>query len=279
MIKQYLTNVKIAKFPILVIILMCVLSRLPQLCSPDLLLDPDECIITLMAKYWRSGEDHSLFFWGQNYGFSFVEILFILFFSFFLGFTTLSVKLAMLSMWTLGVVFLYKTLLEIFGKENKMYPLLITILFISLPAWAVWSMKARGGYLTSYTAGFIVTYLLFYDNKSHHFLKWLLIGFLLQIVFQSQLFWLIGLFPLMCFFLFGAVFWKKLLGITLGASLLGIPLFFYKKSVDIIYNAPIILPNFEDWKMYLNAFLAIFSILYTDTIISHFILNQTRRAV
>ena len=49
------------------------MSRLPQLLSPDLLLDGDECILGLMAKHLAQGREFPIFFYGQRYGLAVIE--------------------------------------------------------------------------------------------------------------------------------------------------------------------------------------------------------------
>ena len=39
-------------------------SRLPQLRTPNLLVDGDECILGLMAKHVAHGKEFPVFFWG-----------------------------------------------------------------------------------------------------------------------------------------------------------------------------------------------------------------------
>ena len=55
------------KYPVLFIIIIAVLSRMPYLLSPNLLLDGDECVIGLMARHMYEGKGFSIFFWGQQY--------------------------------------------------------------------------------------------------------------------------------------------------------------------------------------------------------------------
>lgn len=62
---------------ILVIILLCFASRLPQILSSNLFLDGDECIVGLMAKHLFEGIEFPLYFYGQFYGFSLLEVGFI----------------------------------------------------------------------------------------------------------------------------------------------------------------------------------------------------------
>lgn len=187
---------KIYKYPITVIILICFTSRIPQLISPNLTLDGDECVVGLMAKHWFTGRDFQFYFWGQDYGFSLIEILFILPFYALFGISTISVKIAMLSLWTIGCIFLFK-IIEFVTKNDKKLAFLLTILFISLPAWGAWSMKARGGYLTSFAASNLLIYLIF-TRKTSPFL-YISTGILLMLISESQPFWLVWVLPLVVF--------------------------------------------------------------------------------
>ena len=97
------------KYALFIIIILCFLSRLPLLLSETLFLDGDECIVGLMAKHFYVGIDVPLFFYGQSYGFSFIEVLAIRIFYGLFGINDISIKLAMFSLWTIGVVFLSET--------------------------------------------------------------------------------------------------------------------------------------------------------------------------
>ena len=191
MFKQYKILILLA--------VICIVSRLPQLLGPTLMLDGDECVVAVMAKHILTGKDFSLFFYGQAYGFSFIECLFIIPFYWVFGITTIAVKLGMLSLWTIGVLFLYQAFMLI-SKGNKWLPLLFTLVLICSPAWAVWSMKARGGYLTSFTLTSLLLYLLFLDRKNN--ISWLWSGVLCFFIYQSQPLWLPGLVPFIAYFLF-----------------------------------------------------------------------------
>lgn len=186
---------------VLLIILACLASRLPLLLDTSLMLDGDECVVALMAKHAYLGKELPVFFWGQNYGFSLIEVLIILPFYALLGYTTIAVKLAMLSLWTIGVVFLYKTMVAI-NKDKRLFAFLLTLVFILSPTWSSWSMEARGGYLTSFTFTSISLYLLFNVGKLNDTLRYTLIGVCSYIVYIAQPFWLTGLVPLITYQLF-----------------------------------------------------------------------------
>lgn len=191
----------------LIILLLCFITRLPQLSSDNLVLDGDECVEALMAKHLYEGKEIPLYFYGQAYGFSLVELLPISVNYFFFGISDLPVKLAMLLMWTLGIFFFYKTLLLINFKNTRI-PFLITALFIFAPAWAVWSMKARGGYLSSFLICSIITYLLFNEHLNKKVLSWLATGFLIVVMYESQPLWLPGLLPILIYKLYTGGKWK-----------------------------------------------------------------------
>jgi hypothetical protein len=181
---------------VLLIVLLCVLTRLPQLLSKDLLLDSDECIVALMAKHMCGGKDFSVFFYGQSYGFSLVETAAISLFSLPAGITDIAVKLAMLALWTTGVVFFYKTLKEVIAG-NRYIAVVVTLLLIYCPAWAVWSMKARGGYLTAFMCSNMICWLLLRKNRSYA--GFATAGVLMVLVLFSQPLWLPGLLPVLVY--------------------------------------------------------------------------------
>lgn len=182
----------------IIILLLCVVSRLPQLLSDNLLLDGDESVVGLMAKHLADGRHIPVYFYGQQYGLSFFEVVPISISYVFLGISDIAVKVTMLLMWTIGTLFFYKTLRQI-GSGNKTTALLITLVLIFSPAWAVWSMKARGGYLTSYLLVPVVTYLLFHSEWQRKMVAYLLVGLFLIIIYESQPLWLVGLLPIVTF--------------------------------------------------------------------------------
>lgn len=189
------------KYSVFLIIIFCFLSRLPQLFSENLFLDGDECIVGLMAKHFSEGIDVPYFFYGQTYGFSFVEVVAIRISYLFLGVNALAVKMGMLSLWTIGVVFLYKTLRQFEEKGETWLPLLVTFVFIFIPSFSVWSMKARGGYLTAFMVTYLITYLIFSKNWNKYLVTSFIIGLLANVVYQSQALWMVGLFPILLYYL------------------------------------------------------------------------------
>ncbi|MBS1690438.1 MAG: hypothetical protein JSS96_17030, partial [Bacteroidetes bacterium] len=187
--------------------------------------------VALMTKHLLAGKDISLFFYGQAYGFSFIECLFILPFYALFGVSTLSVKIGMLLLWTIGVIFLYKAFAALSRNPNTSLVLIIT--FIALPAWAVWSMKARGGYLTAFTATSIILYLLFKKEGKKTSLTYYIIGVLTVLVYQSQPLWLPGLIPLLLFKGFEKK--RRLLDMAIPIAILSLAFLHLKQSLPQFY--------------------------------------------
>ena len=52
---------------------ICIASRLPQLRSPNLLVDGDESVLGLMAKHVAQGKEFPIFFYGQHYALATIE--------------------------------------------------------------------------------------------------------------------------------------------------------------------------------------------------------------
>jgi hypothetical protein len=174
------------------LVAVSVVSRLPQLRSPNLLVDADEAVLGLMAKHLALGREFPIFFYGQHYGFSSIEAMagalsFLLF-----GTNAISLKLAMLALWTLGIVFLFLAQARLVGVDRSFW---ITMVFLLTPAWAVWSMKARGGYLTAFTATAALLWLLVQDRERETPVRWLVAGALTFLIYLAQPLWLPAVLP------------------------------------------------------------------------------------
>lgn len=227
----------ILKYPILILILLCLISRLPILLSPNLMLDGDECIIALMTKHFSEGKGIPIFFYGQSYGFSLLEVATIQSFSWIIGLSTVTIKLSMLFLWTIGIIFFYKTLKQIEFGSNKLAALLITLLFIFSPVWAIWSMKARGGYITAFVLSSVITYLTVHNKWQKTIYLPIIIGVLLSIVFQSQPLWLAGLIPVIVYYLSKNKWFYKTALSAFGLAV-GMSLFYLLKAGSSIYWSP-----------------------------------------
>lgn len=213
---------------VLSLVLTCILSRVPLLLSPNTLLDGDECVVATMAKFLYEGRGpFALFFWGQNYGFSFLECLCILPFYALFGYGMLAVKSGMLLLWTTGCWFFLQMLRQL--THRRWMPLLLTLLLAVHPAWALWALKARGGYLTAFCLSNLSLWLLL--RPHNRTIIYPLTGLLICLVFQSQPLWLVGLLPLALYALLRAAGWRRrllLTGLPFAACMLAFH--FYKLS-------------------------------------------------
>lgn len=183
------------------LILLCIISRLPQMLSPYLLLDGDEAIIGLMAKHFVHGKNFPVFFYGQQYGFVLFEVAAVAIGLLIGGVSTLAVKLPVFALWIAGIIFFYKALLAI-SKGNRSLAFFFTAVLVLCPAWAAWAMKARGGYITAFTLTNMLLYLLLDDKQVGKKVIWAFIGASLVVIFYAQPLWLPGLMPFLLWRLF-----------------------------------------------------------------------------
>lgn len=183
---------------LLILIVACLVTRLPQLWSPDLLLDGDEAVLALMAKHLAAGQSFPIFFYGQTYGFALLEAaagaaMFTL-----CGPQAWALKLAMLALWSTGIACYFLALRELVPHSRR-WPFVIALLLVTSPAWAVWSMKARGGYLTAFLLSSLITWLVLHRDWHRRGRVQLLAGFLTVMVAEAQILWLPGLIPLVAY--------------------------------------------------------------------------------
>lgn len=228
---------------IALLVLLCFATRIPQLVSDKLLLDGDESVVAIMAKHMLTGKDFSFYFYGQQYGLAFIECFFIMPFYLLLGVNAVAVKLGMLTLWTLGVVLLYR-FLRLINKGPDIYPILFILLFICAPGWAVWSMKARGGYLTAFAASSGLLCLLFSRKKT--VVQYLFAGLLLALIYESQRIWLPGLLPFIIYALVKDRKPSHYLSFLLPAAALLVLLYFYKQTLPTFGEMPMFLPTAQD---------------------------------
>ena len=177
---------------VVALVAIAILSRLPQLLSPYLIVDGDEAILGLMAKHLSEARAFPVFFYGQNYGLSIVEaaaaaIVFLL-----AGVGAVQLKAAMLALWIIGIVALFRGLQRVLGIHAAFWT---SVLLVLLPAWAVWSMKARGGYVTAFTAFALLLALLFRRTGERGHATWFGGGALVALIFLAQPVWLPGVLP------------------------------------------------------------------------------------
>jgi hypothetical protein len=172
---------------------ICVASRLPQLRSPNLLIDGDESVLGLMAKHVAQGKELPIFFYGQHYALATVEagagaLGFLI-----SGVNATSLKISMLALWTLGVLFTFLALSKTLNVRRGFW---ISTVLVLNPAWAAWSMKAGGGYITSFTATALLAWLLVQPRERESMFRWLTAGALTAVIYLAQPLWLPGVLPI-----------------------------------------------------------------------------------
>jgi hypothetical protein len=184
-------------FHVSALIAIGVVSRLPQLLSPNLLLDGDECILGLMAKHVSEGRGFPLFFYGQPYGLAVIEapLAALNFLAFGVG--VLPLKTAILALWLAGVVFYFLAFAEPLGHARSFC---LTLLLLLMPAWAVSSMKAWSGYVTAFAMLGVLLYLLTRPGGPRA-LSWLVAGGITSVIYFAQPLYLPGAIPIVLFYL------------------------------------------------------------------------------
>ena len=110
------------------------------------------------------------------------------------GVGALTLKLAMLALWTVGVLFWFLALSRLVGTTRSFW---ISAVLLLNPVWAVWSMKAGGGYITSFTATAVLLWLLVRDRESETVTRWLIAGALTGVIYLAQPLWLPGVLPIL----------------------------------------------------------------------------------
>lgn len=181
---------------IILIFFIAIISRLPQLTSDNLLLDGDECIVGLMAKHINTDSSIPVYFYGQPYGFSLIETSTIAIFYNLFGVNHYAIKISMLLLWMIGILFIHKTLM-LLNLNNKWLPLIFVLLLILSPSWAVWSMKARGGYVSSFLLSAISIYLTINPKSNGRFITYFFLGLLIILIKECQPLWIPGVISIL----------------------------------------------------------------------------------
>jgi hypothetical protein len=176
---------------VLALAAICAVSRLPQLLSPNLLADGDECVLGLMAKHVAQGKEFPIFFYGQHYAFSAVETVVSALGFLVAGVGAVQLKLAGLALWTAGIVFLFLALSRPLGAARGFW---IAVLLVLNPAWSVWSMRMGGGYLTAFAASSVLVWLLARERETAW--RWRVAGALTAVIYLAQPLWLPGVIPI-----------------------------------------------------------------------------------
>jgi hypothetical protein len=191
-------NKEFVLIPLLLVLFT--LLRLPYLNSDNYILDGDEAVVGLMVKHFSEGTDIPFFFYGQEYGFCFIEVLAATPFYWVMGPTDFALNLGMLSLFTLGVFFLYR--IAFYFSKNFSFSLLLSVFMGVFPVWMIWATKARGGYESAFFLSMLLLWLVLvkWKEKSPNITSGLILGGLLGLVWLSQPLWLPGLLPFVVYY-------------------------------------------------------------------------------
>lgn len=176
---------------------LCILFRLPNLLSRNLFFDIDEAVIGIMAKDLLNGHSIPYYFYRQNYGFSTVETLFTAFFIKLLGAGVWALKLAGLSMFSLGGTFLLYSLKH--KKVSTLCWICAFIIIAGFPSWYIWGTLMRGGYLTSFVCVTAVVYIT--QRFTNSYLYVTCCALLFFIAYESQILIFLPVLPLLMYWL------------------------------------------------------------------------------
>ncbi len=170
-----------------------IVIRLPHFLSDAFWFDGDEGIVGIMAQDLLTGKNFSLYFYGQNYGFSIVEVTSVALWLKLIGTGIWALRLGGLTLFALGSTFLFQGLLA--RNVSIKTALLITLAMLFFPPWILWGGMVRGGYLTAFLA-ISILFSVSSDLKMK-LLNYVLIGMLLAIAFESHIFLLLPILPLL----------------------------------------------------------------------------------
>jgi hypothetical protein len=176
---------------------VAVAARLPQLLSPNLLAEGDECLVGLMGLHVARGHDFPLFFYGQKYGLAIVEASAAAVSFALAGAGPVTLKAAMLAVWIAGAACYFRAFAHVLGTARSFW---ITVLLVLMPAWGVTSMKAWSGYVTAFAATGLVIDLVM-RSQDRRAAAWLAAGAVTAIVYFAQPLWLPGLLPIVLYHL------------------------------------------------------------------------------
>jgi len=196
MIKKLVANIKNKDLlAVGVIIFLNILPRLIYIFNNGFFIDGDEAIFGTMIRDFLNNGHLPLFFYGQNYGFVFFEVLLSSIISFFFGINIFSMKIAMLIFWLMSMVILYYIGKKIFASRRWAFLSVLLISFI--PAWFDWATKARGGYLTALLLSNII--ILLTVSKKNIF-RIIIISLSLIFIYYSQPLWIVVTAPFIVFY-------------------------------------------------------------------------------
>ncbi len=137
-------------------------------------LDSDEAIVGLMAKHIVTGKDYPIFYYGQNYMGSLEAFLAAGIFAIG-GVSVFNLKLLMIILFCFFIVITYYLAKSMTNKITALF----SILFLAIPPpfFAMYGLKARGGYMETLIFGSLLLLLIVnYEKKMQSANGYLQIG-------------------------------------------------------------------------------------------------------
>lgn len=205
-------------FQWLISFVICLLVHVPYFLGKHCSFDGDEAIVGIMAQDLLHGRNIPVFFYGQQYGLSFFEVVGVAIAMIFFGSSVWSLKIGSLLVFSIGIAFLFR----LFSKNKISFIWIIVSMLIlcCFPAWIIWSAKARGGYVTAFSAVCLIFYLV-QTRKAD--VKWILISALVfSVALHSQLI----IASCISFLWIGWIFRSKKLGWIL-LSVISLTIFYF----------------------------------------------------
>jgi hypothetical protein len=177
---------------VILLLVLAMAARFPQLLGGNLVPNGDESLIGTMAKEVLEGKGLPLFMHGQCYGLSLFETGTAALFFLLFGASGPVLKISMLAFWSLGWILFVAASSLWYGRKAS----LVTGLLLALmPAWAAFSMYARGGYLTAFLLTgvvFLLAWKAFRGSGRSSLITAALLGACFPLLFLSQPLWVPG---------------------------------------------------------------------------------------
>lgn len=223
---------------------LCILTRLHVLTGIHSHFDGDEAVIGIMAQDLIALKNVPFYFYGQQYGFSFFEVFSTSIFLLIFGASSLSLKLGALLVWSLGALAFWRLFKALnWSNRRSLFGLFCILLF---PGWFIFSMKARGGYVTAFACLSWIIYII--QRPKNHKYDFVAIAGLNAILFVAQPLWFVIGFPLSMYYI-----WRQ------SARIKQISLFLLSSAVFVLIlrlpatlNANIWNPSILSNKLILN---------------------------
>ncbi|MFT5582264.1 MAG: hypothetical protein ACI9G9_001529 [Psychromonas sp.] len=221
---------------------LAILVRLPHLLSDNLFFDGDEAVIGVMANDLLLGKGIPLYFYGQNYGLSIVEVSSVGFWIMLIGKGIWALRLGGLLVFSGACTFLFFGLLK--RNLSKSWAFYATFLLIIFPSWLLWGAMVRGGYVTGLLSICALFYLL--SDLRTNFFRLLAISFFFALAYESHLPLLIPILP---FLLRDAILqkfpiWRIILALAMAAGI--VFLFKWLNVNGDLWHEPALISNWYE---------------------------------